>query len=159
MPFISEKFKTYNDFASASVADILGKDKMDEGIALKAVDFGSYILWNENNTFSYEKLPSLAQISPINDCITQDFNKDGKLDLMVVGNDYNTEYETPRLDAGNGLIMINQGNSFKPLSVSESGLYCPGDAKKIRGMNISGQQHLLVAVNNGPIKIFKNSEE
>ncbi len=159
MPFISEKFKTYNDFASASVVDILGKQKMDEGIALKAVDFASYILWNENNTFRYEKLPSLAQISPINDCITQDFNKDGKLDIMVVGNDYNTEYETPRLDAGNGLIMINQGNSFKPLSISESGLYCPGDAKKIRGMNINGQQHLLVAVNNGQLKIFKNSEE
>ncbi len=157
MPFISEKFKTYNDFASASVVDILGKEKMEEGISLKAVDFGSYLLWNEGGKFKYEKLPALAQISPINDCIAEDFNKDGLLDIMIVGNDYNTEYETPRLDAGNGLVLINENKKFNPLTVNESGFYCPGDAKKIREIKIGGQQHLLVAVNNSPLQFFKNS--
>ena len=28
MPFIKEKFETYNDFANAGIEDILGKDKI-----------------------------------------------------------------------------------------------------------------------------------
>ena len=131
MPFISDKFETYKSFASASIVDILGKDKIDEGIQLKAVDFYSYILWNKGSNFEFEKLPPLAQVSPINDIEIADVNNDNKKDIIIVGNDYNTEYETPRLDAGTGRVLVNQDNKFSALSVNQSGLYNPGDAKKI----------------------------
>ena len=158
MPFISEKFKTYNDFASASIGDILGEDKIENGIQLKAVDFYSYLLINDNGKFSYKKLPPLAQSSPINDLLVHDYDKDGKADLLLVGNDYNTEYETPRLDAGNGLVLLNKESGFKALSVKESGLFNPGDAKKVRQLNHQNGQLILIANNNEPLGIYKSSE-
>ncbi len=155
MPFISEKFETYNAFASASIGDILGKEKIDEGIKLKAVDFYSYILWNEGNKFNYEKLPPLAQTSPVNDILVRDFNKDGTKDIMIVGNDYNTEYETPRLDAGNGLILINKKNKkFEALTVAESGVFSPGDAKKLKSLKAGNKELILVANNNDKLSIY-----
>lgn len=155
MPFISENFPTYKEFAAASITDILGKDKIDEGIKLKAVDFHSYILWNEGNKFSYQKLPHLAQAFPINDIEVHDFNKDGQLDIIVLGNDYNTEYETPRLDAGYGLVLLNDKNKFSPISIRESGLYNPGDAKKLVKINRAGKECFFIANNNDKPALYQ----
>lgn len=155
MPFISKKYESYASFASASIDEILGEQKIDNGIKLKAVDFNSYVLLNENGHFKFQKLPSLAQISPINDIVLKDVNKDDKLDIITIGNDYNTEYETPRLDAGNGLVLINKGGNFEALNISESGLYCRNDAKKIKAIQRQGKEAIIVANNNGPIQIFE----
>lgn len=156
MPFISEKYKTYKDFASASVVDIYGKEKLESGISLQANDFYSYIIWNEGTHFNFEKLPVLAQVSPINASEVFDFNNDGLQDIIIAGNDYNTEYETPRLDAGHGLVLINMGDrKFKPLSIAESGVYCPNDAKKIIKINIGNTPSFIVGNNNNKPEILK----
>ena len=149
MPFVSEKFETYAAFASASVEDIYGKEKLDAGIKLKANTFYSYILRNNGSSFEFEKLPALAQISPINDIEVIDINKDGYEDLLIVGNDYNTEYETPRLDACNGLVLINnKKGQFKGLTIQESGVFCPKDAKRIALLNSNNKKIIIVANNN-----------
>ena len=155
MPFISDKFKTYKDFASASLEDILGEDKIDSGIKLRAVDFYSYVLWNEGSGFRYEKLPPIAQSSPINDLLCADMNGDGTKDLLLVGNDYNTEYETPRLDAGKGLILLNEAGGLRPLSVKESGLYNPGDARKVRSLKRGGKDLIIIANNNDKLGFYE----
>lgn len=149
MPFVSEKFKTYKDFASASIVDIYGKEKLESGISLEANDFYSYILWNDGTKLEYQKLPVLAQAFPINGIETSDINGDGFQDILLFGNDYNTEYETPRLDAGNGLVLINKSNrEFKSLTVNESGVFCPGDSKRSALIKIGGKLAVIVANNN-----------
>ncbi len=149
MPFVSEKFKTYRDFASASIVDIYGQDKIEGGISLEANDFYSYILWNNSTKLEYKKLPVLAQAFPVNASVTMDVNNDGLTDIVLAGNDYNTEYETPRLDAGNGLLLINKGNHlFEALSVPESGIFCSKDVKRMESIRIDGKPSLLVANNN-----------
>ncbi len=156
MPFIEDKFETFNAFASASIGDILGNDKIDSGIKLKAVDFHSYIMWNEGNKFRFDLLPVLSQSFPINDIIVTDFNADNKSDIILVGNDYNTEYETPRLDAGRGLALMNLGNSnFESLTVQESGIYCPQDAKRMRILKSANNNFIIVANNNSNLDFLK----
>ena len=156
MPFVSEKFKTYADFASASVIDIYGEDKLESGIALQADDFYSYVIWNNDGNFEMEKLPSLAQSFPINAIEFMDYDGDKFLDIIIAGNDYNTEYETPRLDAGYGLILKNiNGKSFESLGCIESGIYSPGDVKTSELINSDNGQILILANNNGPLDIYK----
>lgn len=155
MPFISEKFETYKDFASAQITDILGEKKIEEGVKLQATEFASGILWNQGNYFKFKKLPPLAQVSPVNDIMLEDFNHDNLPDILIIGNDYNTEYETPRLDAGNGLLLLNDGtHKFVPQTVVQSGLFCPGDAKKIRSLRWKERQLYVVANNNSEPEFF-----
>lgn len=154
MPFISKKFETYENFANASLIDILGEQEVENGIKLKAVNFYSGILWNDGSSFRFEKFPTIAQAAPINDIYVDDFNEDNKLDILLVGNDYNTEYETPRLDAGNGLVLINGNDGFEPLSVLESGIFVPGDSRKIRGMDWNGKKLLVITNNNSAPNIY-----
>lgn len=161
MPFIKQKFPTYKDFASAGVEDILGKENIDEALHLQATEFHSLVLLNDGNGhFSYKYLPNIAQIAPINGIILDDLDNDGNVDLIVAGNNYNTEVETPRYDAGNGLVMKGLGDgTFQPLSISKSGFFVPGNVKDIQVLNhADGQSKLiLVANNNGNMEIFKMS--
>ena len=51
---------------------------------------------------------------------------DGPLDLIVAGNLYDTEPNTPRVDAGNGLWLRGDGRgTFTPVSPVESGFLAP----------------------------------
>jgi len=160
MPFVSEKFKTYKEFASASVVAIYGKEKLESGIALKANDFYNYILWNEGDHLEFKKLPVLAQSFPLNATEILDVNGDKLPDLVLAGNDYNTEYETPRLDAGYGLLLINSGNrEFEVMTIAESGIYVPGDVKRMSQLTINGKKAILVANNNAApdLLVFKRN--
>ena len=50
-------------------------------------------------------LPNEAQLSSINDILIDDYDQDGHADLLVAGNLYTSEIETPRNDAGMGLLL------------------------------------------------------
>jgi enediyne biosynthesis protein E4 len=66
--------------------------------------FASMYLHNSGGgAFSASPLPNLAQIAPVKGIIATDVDGDGHLDLIVAGNLYDAEPNTPRADAGNGL--------------------------------------------------------
>lgn len=159
MPFIKQKFPTFNAFANASLEDIYGEEGLEKALHLQATEFHSLVLLNDGNGhFSYEYLPNLAQIAPINSIIINDLDEDGNMDLIVAGNNYDTEVETPRYDAGNGLIMRGLGNGkFETLPLTKSGFFTPGNVKKIQLLKgADGNSKLiLVANNNAPLEIFK----
>ena len=63
--------------------------------------------------------------------LIDDFNRDGHKDILVVGNMFQAEIETPRNDAGIGLLLKGNGtSSFEPVAASQSGVVLPYDVKK-----------------------------
>ena len=101
-------------------------------------------------------MPPLAQSAPINDLIVEDLNGDGHKDMFLVGNDYNTEYETPRLDAGRGFLLLGSGNkNYEVATVSASGIYNSGDARKVKKIMHQGKTMLVVANNNDALGLYK----
>lgn len=159
MPFIDEKFPTYKEFALAELDDILGEEKLSSSLHLEAYTFSSTVLINEGGKFKSNPLPNLAQIAPTNDIITEDFNGDGMLDILIVGNMYDTEVETPRYDAGYGLLLLGDGSgAFNPLPVYKSGFYAPGDVKDMALLNlVNGGRLVIVANNDEKPQVFRLS--
>ena len=159
MPFIKDKFPTFKEFAEADIEQIYGEKNLDEALHLQTTEFHSLILLNDGNGhFSTKYLPNQAQISPINGIIVNDLDNDGIKDLIIAGNNYDTEVETPRYDAGNGLIMRGLGNGeFEPLTISKSGFDAGGNVKNIQLVKgADGQSKIiLVANNNGPLQVYK----
>ena len=69
-------------------------------------------------SFTLIPLPKEAQFSMINGMVTEDFDGDGNLDLLVNGNDYGTDVSVGRYDALNGLLMNGDGqNGFQSRSI------------------------------------------
>ncbi|HHS95416.1 MAG TPA: VCBS repeat-containing protein, partial [Phaeodactylibacter sp.] len=157
MPFIKEKFPTYKDFATAGLEDILGKEKLKKALHLQVTDFESKILINNGDgTFTAKALPRLAQVSPINGIIVKDLNQDGNIDLVIAGNMYNTEVETPRYDAGTGLILMGKGNGdFDAIPSGKSGLYAADNVKDIAWVRKKNGAMILVANNNAAPEVFE----
>ncbi len=155
MPFIEDKIKTYKEFANSDIIDILGEKSVEESNKYKATSFASYVLINNNGSFEYKELPSYAQIAPLYSAVVLDINNDGYQDVIAAGNNYDTEYETPRLDAGRGVVLLNQkGDGFKALMPYESGLNLDGNFRKLGILNRKNEKLLVAAQNNGPLKFY-----
>ena len=157
MPFIVDKFQTYNSFANASLYDIYG-DKLDSSYKKEATQFKSLILINKGQgKFDKVFLPSLAQTAPIFNTVFIDLNNDGYEDAIILGNIYNTEVETPRLDMGTGIVLLSQQDRYKALSFIESGLYISGNAKSLLIIEHqkSGNKYLISGINDEKTVVFK----
>lgn len=158
MPFIKEKFKSYNGFANATMKDIYG-DKLKSALHLEVNSFYSVVMINEGGSFAVKNLPNEAQVAPINGIVTTDINKDGNIDLILAGNNFDTEVETARYDAGTGLIALGDGNgNFAPLSIMESGIFANQNVKDIKLVNGANSSFIVVANNNGPVQVFQSKQ-
>jgi len=158
MPFISKKIKTFYEFANSDLQDIYG-EKILTSYRREVNQFKSILLLNEgNNSFKKIELPNMAQTIPILDGDTFDFNEDGFEDLIVVGNVYNTEVETPRLDNPFALVLLsNQKDNYTVLNPETTGLYLNGNAKSIQLIHQKKLNKTLavIANNNGKSQVFE----
>jgi hypothetical protein len=160
IPSLKKDFKKYDIFASLEIKDIYGKDNLDEANHYYANTFATSFIENlGNKEFKISKLPINAQFSNVNDMVVEDFNSDGNLDVLLVGNLFVSEIETTRNDAGTGLVLLGDGkNKFRPLNYFESGFFCKNDAKKVKLLNDGSQKLLFVANNNNVLQVFKVTE-
>jgi hypothetical protein len=114
-----------------------------------------------DGTFAVRELPLAAQTFPVTDLLARDLNGDGHLDLLLVGNDFGTEVSQGYMDAGNGLVLLGDGEgNFRSQYAPQSGWYVPGDAKCVepyRGPN--GEERFLVGQNQGPVLAFRPRKE
>ena len=156
MPAIKSKFEDYNSFASASLNQIYTTKLLDEALNYAITSFESVYLENNGGSFSLKPLPPLAQISSINKFVVNDFDKDGNLDVVLAGNLYNSEVETPRNDASFGLFLQGNGaGGFIAKTMTDTGLSIVGDVRDMEMINIDGEKHLLVAKNNDYLQLIR----
>ncbi|MRI01478.1 hypothetical protein GH721_13120 [Kriegella sp. EG-1] len=156
MPAIKAKFKDYNSFASASLKQIYTTEMLENSLSYEITSFASVYLENNNGKFKLKPLPQLAQISSINQFIVKDFNQDGNLDVVLAGNLYNSEVETPRNDSSFGLYLKGNGKGdFESIPMLESGLKIIGDVRALEEISINGENYILAAKNDAQMQLIK----
>ena len=161
IPELKHEIKKYDIFASLELGDIYGEKKLDKSLHYVADTFASVFIENKGDMgFEIHNLPNMAQLSSINDLLVNDFNHDGNLDVLIAGNLYVSEIETPRNDAGTGLLLMGDGTgNFQEVPVLESGFFSNLDAKKLTTLKIAGSSYIVVANNNDRMQLFKINTE
>ncbi|WP_241739569.1 VCBS repeat-containing protein [Aestuariibaculum marinum] len=155
IPGITRKFKNYDAFSKATIEDVYTKDKLEDALHYQAKTFATTYFENLGGSFIPKALPMEAQISAINGIISEDFNGDGKLDLVLAGNLFTSEVETPRNDAGQGVFLIGDGKgNFKAQAPYESGLSLGGDVKGLALLNGKGQKLIISASNDDYVQVI-----
>ena len=77
------------------------------------------------------------------------------MDFLLSGNNYGTEVESVRMDAGVGLLMAGDGQGkFKAIPAHESGFFATGDVRDMTSINIAGQDVVLVSQNSGALMLY-----
>ncbi|MEM1121902.1 MAG: FG-GAP-like repeat-containing protein, partial [Bacteroidota bacterium] len=154
IPELKEKFGSYNIFASSNLSTVYTATALEQALHYSAKLFASVYVENKGNgKFIAKELPKVAQISAINAILSDDYNSDGYLDILVAGNLYTAEIETPRNDSGIGLLLLGDGKgNFAPVSPMESGVVLPYDVKQMISFEVEGQQMIIVGNNNSAVK-------
>ena len=150
------KFPTYGAFASASLDQLFSAAQLKEAVHYQADTFSSLVLHNDGGSaFSAVPLPTLAQIAPIRGIVPFDVDGDGHLDLIVAGNLYDVEPNTPRVDAGNGLWLRGDGHGhFAPVSPRESGFLAPHNVAGLALLRTSAGHAVVVANTGDSLQLF-----
>jgi enediyne biosynthesis protein E4 len=157
-PEIAKKFPTYNQFSVAEVSQVYGKEALEGALHYQAKNFASGYLENlGQGKFKFKKLPNLAQLSSINKTLIDDYDGDGNLDCLIVGNLFESEIETPRNDSSVGLFLKGDGKGhFKTVDRMESGFYTPGDVKDMVALTTKKNQKLILTISNrGELNVVK----
>ncbi|QCX40329.1 RNA-binding protein [Aureibaculum algae] len=156
MPHLANKIKSYGDFANRDLVGILGEG-VKSALHFSVNEFRSGIFRNDGNgNFSFESFSNELQKSPINGIIYADFNHDNKMDLLFVGNNFQSEVETTRADAGIGSLLVgNSNHSFSFLSNQDSGFFAPKDTRNMLELKSALGNLVLVINNNSKHQMFK----
>lgn len=156
IPSIKEKFKNYETFAEATLVDVYTEEELEASLHYQVKSFASIYLENKDGKFIMHNLPNLAQISSINQILVDDYDADGNLDVLIAGNLFVSEVETPRNDAGYGLFLKGDGKGgFKSVPVTQSGFFVPGDVKDLSSIKVGNKKYIIAAKNNDYLQFIE----
>ena len=163
MPYLAQKFPTYDSFASATLTDIYTQSSLQRAQAFQVNYLESAILINDGEArFEVKPLPELSQISPGFGVVATEVNGDGNADIYIVQNFYHPQRETGKMAGGLSVLLLGDGaGSFDQVWPNQSGLIVSEDARGLSSCdwNNDGWVDFVVSVNNGKMKLFENNPD
>jgi len=156
VPMIKKSFLLNADYAKADFNSIYKDTSNMHSFTCNEIRS----CWMENlgsGKFTVHALPVEAQFAPVNAIICGDVTGDGINDLILAGNEYQTEVMTGRYDASYSCFLKGKADkTFNYVPYEQTGLVLRGDVRDMKLiLNSKKEKILLVAVNNGPLKIYQ----
>ena len=149
MPPLKKKFVRYKAYGQATMEDVFSKTDLNSSLQLAATTFASTWFENTNGSFVAHELPTEAQFAPVNQVISADFNADGQVDLLLAGNSYSPEVETGRYDAGNGTLLLGDGQGGWTVMPNRfAGFWATKEARDMKALRLANGKLLIVVANN-----------
>ncbi len=159
MPFLAERFPTFESFAQASLPEIYGEDLLRAATMLEARELRHLLLQPADPGYVFEPLTRRAQIAPGFGVGISDFDGDGVLDLLMAQNSFSPEPETGRFDGGLGAVLRGSvGGGLEWIAPRTSGVVMPEDAAAVVVFDVDGNgtPDVVCATNDGPVRVFRN---
>jgi hypothetical protein len=159
--YLKNKIPSNDLYALMELEDIYGLDNLNSAKNIKVHTHSSGILENKGNgAFEFKAFDEFAQISVTNSMVVNDFDEDGFSDLILAGNFHLIEAETIRMDAGIGLLMLNdkKGN-FKSIPYHKSGLFLDGDVRDLKMLKTAGDPIIVCSKNNDYVQLIKYAQK
>ncbi len=165
VPSLRARYKTFADYAGASVQDIFSSEQLQAAAVRQASEFASMLFINKGDParlgFNLMRLPIEAQFSPIQAILVDDFDRDGFQDLLLGGNFYGVPPDQGRYDASYGCLLLGDGRGmFAPVSLQSSGGLVTGEVRHLKEVRTAAGETLVLAVrNNDSVVVFLSKRQ
>jgi len=157
-PVVKKRFLLYADYAKAGFEEVFPGKKRSDVLHLYCDETRSCWLENAGNgKFIKHALPVEAQFAPVNAIICEDIDNDGHKDLLLAGNDYQTDVITGRYDASFGCFLRGGADKeFVSVPPGKSGFVLKGDVKDLALIRLAtGERIILAAINDDNLGVFR----
>ena len=150
LPGLKKKFLTYKAYASATISDIFTPDQLKDAGVLKAETMETVYLENQGSKGFFKKeLPLPAQYAPVYGIVMEDFNKDGKKDMLLAGNNTWTRIKYGRYNANHGVLLTGDGKgNFTYVPQAKSGLTLKGNVKSLQSIHSGKAIKIIAGIND-----------
>ncbi|PYP40617.1 MAG: hypothetical protein DMD48_02890 [Gemmatimonadetes bacterium] len=160
LPYLKSRFLKYSNYAGRTPQDIFGS-QLKDAIFKKTETFATSLARNNGDgSFTLAPLPLAAQIAPVYGILADDFDQDGKLDLLLAGNFDGVKPDLARMSASYGLFLRGDGaGHFTPVRTAESGFFVPGQVRDIQKLRTRAGDLYIVARNNDRPLFFRATSQ
>jgi hypothetical protein len=158
MPQLRSKYVSYARFGASRIEDILPRAELKAAKVLEARVFASAVALNDGTGgFDLRPLPTEAQLAPVYASLADDFDGDGRVDLLVVGNFYGVTPVRGRYDASYGLLLRGAGGGrFEPVDMEDSNLVIEGQVRDMKPLrHADGGRLIAVARNDDKLQVLR----
>ena len=157
LPYLKKKYLKYDSYKEQTIEDIFTKEQLAKAIKLESKEMrSSVIINNRNGTFTLKPLPVEAQFSTVSGIAVSDYDGDGKADILLGGNFYQSKPEVGIYDASYGLLLKGDGKgNFKAVKANQSGFFIKGAVRDMLNIKTKKKNLIIVARNNDQPKIFQ----
>ncbi|MBO9200697.1 MULTISPECIES: VCBS repeat-containing protein [Niastella] len=151
-----KKFTSYAAYSTVTINDIFTKEELERAGRLRVTETRTMAFLNRNKKLVPVELPMQTQFSVVTCIIADDFNGDGKKDLLLLGNHSDNRLKIGCIDASYGCLLTGDGKgNFTYINQTQSGLDIKGDVKAAMELKTRDTKYILAGVCNNAMQFYK----
>jgi hypothetical protein len=156
IPSLKKKYLKYESYKGQRVEDIFGPEQLAGTQKLEAYRMESSVMINGGGKkFEMKSLPMEAQLSPMYGVLVDDFDGDGKMDVLLGGNLYESKPEVGIYDGSYGVFLKGNGDGeFETVSSDRSGVFSKGAVRDFTVVKTGNRKLVLIGKNNSELQVM-----
>ncbi|MDP3313710.1 VCBS repeat-containing protein [Lutibacter sp.] len=151
-PFQS-KFKTYKEFAGNSFDQVFDKAFIKDSELRTATNLSSGYLENDKGKFIFKSFINMLQWAPITSFLKQDFDKNGKEEMLIAGNFFGAPPYNAKFDGNIGYMMLSGGAVLNGIDLGIN--FGNKEIKHLNSIKVKNKNYIIATVNNGKMMVYE----
>jgi hypothetical protein len=150
IPSLRKKYLKHADYQGQTLQEMFAPEVLASSVKWEVFTTQTSLALNDGKgKFTLVALPSEAQISSVYGITVEDFDRDGKVDLLLGGNFFQAKPELGINAASYGVMLKGQGQGkFKALNSQQSGFLSKGAIRDFKILKVGSRKMVLVAKND-----------
>lgn len=151
-----KRFTSYAAYSQATLNDIFSKEELEKANRLTVTETRTLAFLNRNGKMEPVELPMQAQFSVVTSILSDDFNGDGKKDLLLLGNHSDNRLKIGCINSSYGCLLTGDGNGgFNYVGQPNSGLNIKGDVKAAVEVKANNSKYIIAGICNEAMEFYK----